>query len=159
MSIYHLAELRCYEKNSLGVDVSNRLSYVFVEKLGDHDNREYQNIFTDEIYPVVKRSQIGRQVNYYFEEDSSKVFSNYGEVGLCYVLTNVSVCNLPMKDVKSIVLNSDHYFKDRKNLMEELYSDDLSSTLRRNLYDDYRSYEKMKETLEEKGIRGKVLVR
>ncbi len=43
--------------------------------------------------------------------------------------------------------------------MEELYSDDLSSTLRRNLYDDYRSYEKMKETLEEKGIRGKVLVR
>ncbi len=162
MSIYHLAELRCYEKNSLGVDVSNRLSYVFVEQLGDYSNREYQNIFTNEIYPVLKRSIVGNQVNYYFEEDNSKVFSDYGEVGLCWVLTNVSVCNLPMKDVKNIVLNSDYYFKDRKSLIDELYSDDLSSSIRRNIYDDYRSYEKMKETLEEKGIginRSKLLVR
>lgn len=163
MSIYYLAELRCYEKNNLSVDVSNRLSYAFVEKVGDYSNREYQNIFTDEIYPVLKRTQVGNQINYYFEKHNSKVFSEYGEAGLCWVLTNVSVSNLPIKDVKNIVLYSDHYFKDRKSLMEELYSDDLSTSLRRNLYDDYKSYEKMKETLEEKGIdinnRGKKLVR
>ncbi len=160
---YNLVELRCYEKSNMGIEVSDRLSYAFVEKVGDYSNREYQNIFTDEIYPVVKRANVGKNISYYFEEDNSTVFSKYGEVGLCWVLTNITVSNLPMDTIKNIIIYSDHYYKDRKELMDELFESDFNTSMRRTYNDDLRRYDDLVSYLDEKGIdferHGKKLVR
>lgn len=149
---YNLVELRCYEKSNLGIEVSDCLSYAFVEKVGDYSNREYQNVFTDEIYPVVKRANVGRNISYYFEEDNSEVFSKYGEVGLCWVLTNIIVSNLPIETIKNIIIHSDYYYKDRRELMEELFENDFNSSMRRTMNDDLRRYSDLVKYLDEKGI-------
>ena len=160
---YSLVELRCYEKSSKGIEISDRLSYAFVEKVGDYSNIEYQNIFTDEVYPVVKRANVGREISYYFEEDTSKIFSKYGEVGLCWVLTNIHVSGLPLETVKNIVIYSDYYYKDRKLLMDELFESDFNSSMRKTYNDDLRRYSKLVDYLDEKGIdlegHGKKLIR
>jgi hypothetical protein len=163
MSNYNLAELRCYEKSNFGIDVSDCLSYAFVEKVGSFPNYQYQNMFKDEVYPVLKRNKVGRQSSYYFEEDNSNVFSEYGESGLCWVITNVGVSNLPLEDMKNIVIFSDHYFKDRKDLMEELFESDFNREMRKTFDDDLKRYDDLVRFLEDKGIdldnRGKKLVR
>lgn len=158
----YLAELRCYEKSNIGINLSDCLSYVFIEK-SDYYSHDYQNVFKDENYPVVKRNKINKNNFYYFEDNSSSVYEKYGDVGLCYVLTNISVCNLPIEDLKHIVLYSDHYFKDRKDLMNELYEDEVNTSIMSTIYDDYQNYQRMIDYLEEKGIDlengGKKLVR
>ncbi len=159
---YNLAELRYYEKGNTSIKLSDRLSYVFIERMDDYSH-DYQNVFKNERFPIVKRNNIYADNYFYFEENASAVFERCGESGLCYVLTNVSVDNLPIEDLKHIVLYSDHYFKDRKDLMEEMLESEYNTSLRRTMFDDITNYEQMVNYLSDKGIDfengGKKLVR
>ncbi|MBQ6539167.1 MAG: hypothetical protein IJL76_02695 [Bacilli bacterium] len=160
---YNLAELRCYEKSNMGIDVSDTLSYVFVEEARYIGTKDYQNVFKYETFPLIKKTTYGEHTYYYFEDNIRDVFDEYGETGLCYLLTDVAIENLPIDDLKHIVLYSNYYFKDRKELMDELYEDEFNAQLRRISFEDYTNYQDMIEYLEEKGIDlengGKKLVR
>ena len=157
---YNLAELRCYKKNSSGIEVGPSLSYVFVEKFGDIYSHNYENVFKDEIYPLVKKQRLGENDYYYFEDNVSDVFNKYGEVGLCYVLTDVSIKNLPLEDLENIVIYSNYYFKDRADLIEERFSS-LDTDFRRVLFDDNMIAEENRDYIEEfnKDNGGKILIR
>ena len=161
MGKYRLAELRCYEKNSIGIDVSDTLSYVFVEEARYIGTKDYQNVFKYESFPVIRKTVYGEYINYYFEDNAKDVFDEYGEVGLCYLLTDVSIDNLSIEDLKNIVIYSDSYFKDRKDLIEERMENHYTNPLFSTVYSDINDYEKFKSFLEKKGLdeRGKKLVR
>ena len=160
---YNLAELRYYERTQYGFDISDCLSYVFIEKMDPYSGYDYQNVFTDEQYPIVRFNDYGYDRYFYFEENYGNIYDKYGDSGLCYVLTDVAVDNLPMDDLKHIVLYSDHYFKDRRELMDEMLESEYNTSLRRTTFEDLTNYEQMINYLDEKGFdfenRGKKLVR
>lgn len=149
---YNLAELRCYEKNNMGIEVSECLSYVFVEKIGYLDEEKYQNVFKDESLPIVKNVRLGGNNNYFFESYNYNNLDDYSDVGLCWTLTDISIDNLPISDLKNIVIYSDHYFMDRKDLIEEKYEYEIDRNMRRTIFNDLMRYDEICNYLDDRGI-------
>ena len=156
---YSLAELRYYEKTKKGITVSDTLSYVFIEKEKYLDENTYKNVFNDESFPIVRRQQVnGEDYYYYFVKFDGNLRDKNG---LCWVLTDVSIKNLPLKDLENIVIYSDYYFKDRKELVDERIANNYTSSIIATVISDANNYEKMTSFLKEKGLdyKGKKLVR
>lgn len=119
-----LAELKYFDKDHNGIEVTEDLSYVIIERFGNEkEGYTFLNVFDRlETFPVFKR-------NTCYENYSNGIcygskiesVSSFFETGPCWLIkSSLKDTSLPenvsMEDLENIVLISKNYFKDRKSI-------------------------------------------
>lgn len=119
-----LAELKYFDKEHNGIELTEPLSYIVLFNNGD----DYVNLLSpDESYPVFIRKP--HYTNYYGDGGETygtkvKLLTNEEEcvTGPCWLLCNNDLKMVlgdvtTLKDVQNYVLRSHYYFKDRLSLV------------------------------------------
>lgn len=119
-----LAEVKYFDKEKKGIEVSDNLSYVVVARCGNEkDGYTYFNALDmNDIHPVFERSSC--YTNYYNGMDYGNKMIFVGgwlENGPCWVIKSELSrrCfdeDVSLEEIEEAVLNSSNYFKDRKNI-------------------------------------------
>lgn len=140
----HLVELRYFDSEHNGIEVSKPLSYGFLLELNDV-GQKYLNIFDfEESYPVYKRVPYGNTLadgtSY-----GTKVVLDDGEEkdGPCWVLTGQTGSDIFKRkymmanQLEDYMLKSSEYFKDRIKIARERRSEfdhplEMSKIIRRD---------------------------
>ncbi len=118
-----LARVKYFDLEHNGAELTELEAYAFIQKIGS----EYINVFdATEDLPVLERS-IYPNVMPNGEEFGTKLIHAYGTLtdGPCYVVEPYSIRNITEKDkidtdsLKEYIFNSDKFFVDRMQLIEQ----------------------------------------
>lgn len=119
-----LAELKYFDKEHNGIEVSEDLSYVIIERFGNEkEGYTYLNVFDRlESLPVFKRNTCYENYkNGICYGSKIESVSSFFETGPCWLIKSslVDDSNLPeetisLEELEDVVLKSNNYFKDRK---------------------------------------------
>lgn len=116
-----LAEIKYFNEEAKGIELTEPIGYVILEKLRDD---LYANPFDiSDFTPVFERLPYSNTTRNGVEYGSKvRLVINKAESGPCYVLTNINLGDcfdreeIEGKDLEDYILKSGYYFPDRKNI-------------------------------------------
>ena len=121
----YIAGVRYFDKEHNGIELGDNLTYVIVAKKGRGKKAVYYNVFDNtETYPVFKRSKYYSNYTKNGEAYGTKMVLRSGKAtsGPCWILEEKLSEDkfdeeITINELEELMIESDKYFKDRKNLI------------------------------------------